>query len=218
MALTAPKGKSSEPAPKGNHVARLYQIIHIGTNDFEYMGETKSSDKLRLTFELCNERKAFKEGDEPRPWSVSREFGFSMHAKSKLRPFVEGMLGVPLFDKEADNFDFESLLGQECLLNVVHDEKNGSVYANIAGASPLPKGMDAPALANETKMIDVNTASFEEIEALPGFIREKMQSSDEFKGRAENMSPARANRPARVAAEMEADEEAAGQEDEPVIS
>ena len=211
MALTAPKGKSSEPAPKGNHVARLYQIIHIGTNDFEYMGETKSSDKIRLTFELCNERKAFKEGDEPRPWSVSREFGFSMHAKSKLRPFVEGMLGAPLFDKEADNFDFESLLGQECLLNVVHDEKNGSVYANIAGASPLPKGMDAPALANETKMIDVNTASFEEIEALPGFIREKMQSSDEFKGRvkhAENMAGGpRANRPARVAAEMAADEE-----------
>jgi hypothetical protein len=50
--------------------------------------------------------------------------------------------------------------------------------------------MDAPALANEAMMIDVNTASFEEIEALPGFIREKMQSSDEFKGRvkhAENM-------------------------------
>lgn len=97
-----------------------------------------------------------------------------MHAKSKLRPLVEGMLGAPLSDKEADNFTFESLLGQECLLNVVHDEKNGSVYANIAGASPLPKGMDAPALANETRMIDMNTASFEEIEALPGFIREKM--------------------------------------------
>jgi hypothetical protein len=92
-------------------------------------------------------------GDEPRPWSVSREFGFSMHAKSKLRPFVEGMIGTALFDKEADNFEFESLLGQECLRNVVHDEKNGSVYANIVGASPLPKGMDAPALVNETRMI-----------------------------------------------------------------
>jgi hypothetical protein len=112
MALTAPKSKSSEPVPKGNHVARLYQIIHIGTNSFEYMGETKSSDKIRLIFELSNERKVFKEGDEPKPFSISREFGFSMHAKSKLRPFIEGMLGTVLFDKEADNFDFESLLGQ----------------------------------------------------------------------------------------------------------
>jgi hypothetical protein len=63
-----------------------------------------------------------------------------MHTKSKLRPFVEGMLGAPLFDKEADNFDFESLLGQKCLLNVVHEEKNGNVYANIAGASPKGHG------------------------------------------------------------------------------
>jgi hypothetical protein len=184
MTLKAPSRKESTPVPKGNHIARLYQIIHIGTNSFEYMGETKSSDKIRLTFELSNERKVFKEGDEPKPFSVSREFGFSMYTKSKLRPFVESMIGAPLFDKEADNFDFESLLGQKCLLNVVHEEKNGNVYANIAGASPLPKGMDALAQVNESKMIDVNTAAFEEIEALPSFIREKMQSSDEFKGRA----------------------------------
>lgn len=82
-----------------------------------------------------------------------------MHSKSKLRRFVEGMLGTVLFDKEAGNFDFESLLGQECMLNVVHEEKNGNVCANIAGASPLPRGMDAPALVNE-KMIDVNTTLF----------------------------------------------------------
>jgi hypothetical protein len=69
--------------------------------------------------------------------------------------------------------------------------------------------MDAPALVNEKKVIDVNTAPFEEIEALPAFIREKMQSSDQFKGRikhAENMSGNMSgpciNHPARVAAEL----------------
>ena len=59
-------------------------------------------------------------------------------------------------------------------------------------------------------MIDVNTATAEEVEALPEFIKSKMFSSVEWQGRAkhaENMSPARANRPARVAAEMAADEE-----------
>jgi hypothetical protein len=148
-------------------------------------------------------------GDEPKPFSISREFGFSMHAKSKLRPFIEGMLGTVLFDKEADNFDFESLLGPECMLNVVHEEKNGNVYANIAGTATLPRGLEAPALVNEKKMIDVNTAPFEEIEALPNFIREKMQSSDEYKGRivhSANMSAAKLNRPAHVGAELEADE------------
>mgnify|MGYP001794813940 CR=1 FL=1 len=46
--------------------------------------------------------------------------------------------------------------------------------------------MNAPALVNEKKMIDVNTAPFEEIEELPSFIREKMQSSDEVKGRIQH--------------------------------
>jgi hypothetical protein len=58
-------------------------------------------------------------------------------------------------------------------------------------------------------MIDVNTTTAEEIEALPEFIKTKMFSSDEWQGRtrfAETMSAARANRPDKVAAELEADE------------
>jgi len=44
-----------------------------------------------------------------------------MHAKSKLRPFVEGMLGAPLFDKEADNFDFEKAgAGKSYLIGKMH--------------------------------------------------------------------------------------------------
>jgi hypothetical protein len=31
MTLIPPKAKAFDPTPKGNHVARLCQIIHIGT-------------------------------------------------------------------------------------------------------------------------------------------------------------------------------------------
>src|SRR5260370_1148177 len=58
--LTAPKNKEFSPVPAGNHVARLSQIIHTGTITDSYMGEQKQVDKIRPTFELCNERKAFK--------------------------------------------------------------------------------------------------------------------------------------------------------------
>ena len=34
--------------------------------------------------------------------------------------------------------------GPECLLTVVHEERNGNTYANILNASALPKGMEAP--------------------------------------------------------------------------
>lgn len=182
-ALTAPKAASKTDVPKGNHVARLYQIIHIGTVSYQWQGETKQQDKIRLTFELCNERKVFEEGGEPKPFSISREFGFSMGRKSHLRPFVEGMLGVAFHDEEAYAFDIEQLLGEVCLLNVVHVEKNGNIYAEIQGASQLPKGMEAPALFNPTKIVDVRTATEEQIKELPDFIQEKMRSSLEYQNR-----------------------------------
>ena len=54
--MKAPKPKSNyEAVPAGTHVARLYQIIHVGTSSFEFKGEMKSSDKIRLTFELKGE-------------------------------------------------------------------------------------------------------------------------------------------------------------------
>lgn len=178
--MKAPKGKSFDPVPAGTHVARLYQIIHIGTVKFEYKGETKFSDKIRLTFELSNERKVFNEGEEPRPFSISREFGYSMSPKSHLRPFLEGMAGAKMHDDEAYNFETETMLGDACLLNVVHVDKDGNTYANIQSASPLIKGMEAPPLFNKAQLIDVNTSTLEEIDALPEFLRDKIKSSEEY--------------------------------------
>lgn len=107
-----------------------------------------------------------------------------MTSSRSLRPtFVERMIGTSLHDEEAYNFNFEDLLGRECLLNVVHDEKNGNVYANIKGATPLPNGMIAPEQFNASKVIDVNTSPVAEIEALPEFIKTKIFSSEEWIGR-----------------------------------
>lgn len=179
MKAPEPK-KTHDPAPKGSHVARLYQIINLGTTEFEYKGEMKKSTKLRLTFELCNEKKVFKEGEEAKPLSVSREFGFSMSPRSKLRPFIESMIGTALHDKEAYNFDFEDLLGRECLLTIDHESKGEKTYANIISAAPLPKGMEAPELFNEAVSLDVNSITEAEMDTLPDFLKEKMWHSEEW--------------------------------------
>jgi hypothetical protein len=79
--------------------------------------------------------------------------------------------------------NLEALLGEACLLNVVHTEKDGNTYANIQGASPLPRSMVAPALINEPRTIDINSTSWDVINALPDFILKKMYSSEEFMNR-----------------------------------
>lgn len=56
------------------------------------------------------------------------------------------MTGTKMVDGEHP--DLEALLGEACL-GTWCTEKQGNTYANIQGASPLPKGMVAPDLFNE---------------------------------------------------------------------
>lgn len=202
MSLTPPKKTQHELPPNGNHVARLYEIIHVGTIPTVYKGEEKMTDKIRLTFELCNERKVFKEGDAPKPFSISREFTYSFGSKGHLRPFIEGMTGTLINDGEHP--DLEALLGQACLLNVIHKQTETTTFANIQGASALPKGMEAPELFNEPRALDINSIPFADLDELPEFIQKKMKSSEEYGFRvrhqenietASGQSLARQNRP-----------------------
>jgi hypothetical protein len=75
------------------------------------------------------------------------------------------------------------LLGDACLLNVVHTEKDGNTYSKIQGASPLPKGMTAPELVNATRSLDINDIPYNELDELPEFIRDKLKSSEEYEAR-----------------------------------
>lgn len=181
--MRPPKKAVHDPVPKGNHVARLYSIIHIGTVEYTWQGKVNKSDKIRLTFELCNAKKVFKEGDAPKPYSISREFGYSMGKKGKLRPFIESMIGTALSDAEAYAFDPEQLMGEPCLLNVVHEMKDGSTYSNIASASPLPDGMTAPELFNKKQFVSSETSTKEEIATLPDFLQMKIKESEEYRRR-----------------------------------
>jgi hypothetical protein len=121
------------------------------------------------------------EGEGEKPFSISREFTYSFGAKGNLRPFIDGMTGTKMGDGEHP--DLEALLGDACLLNAVHTVKDGNTYANIQGASPLPKGMKAPELSNQPRLIDINSTPWEIISALPEFILKKMYSSEEFSNR-----------------------------------
>ena len=181
--LQAPKQKSTyEAIPAGSYVARLFSLIHIGTQSFEYKGEKKTANKVRLTFELPTEMKEFKEGEGKKPYIISQEFTLSMHPKSKLRPTIEAWLGTKLGDEEAYSFNLEDLIGKECLLSVIHTEKEGNTYANISTISPLPKGMECSEQINKT--INLNYTNFDDevFNALPNFLKDKMMATPEYAG------------------------------------
>jgi hypothetical protein len=206
MPLKAPAtNKDFEIVPVGNHAARLYRIIHLGVIPGEYMGEAKETDTILLGFELPNETKVFKEGEEPKPFVISQEYTLSMSAKSNLRKLVESILGTTFEDDDAaSDFDIYSLIGSPCLLNVVHKTSQaGREYAKIMNGTPLPKGMEIPAPINEPFILDFeDNWSQEKFDKQPEYLRKKITSSknyqtltgkkpyDPFQPDDENINPA----------------------------
>jgi hypothetical protein len=179
--MKAPHAKTAELVPAGNHMARLYKITYIGTVPTEYQGVKSDKPQVDLTFELCDERKVLKEGEEPKPLVISTmPLTFSMGERARLRPIIEGIVGTALDDDEAYNMDIDDLLGEACLLHIVHTDKG---YAQIKSTSPLLKGMTAPALFNPKTILNVATMTLQEINALPNFIKERMISSAEYRAR-----------------------------------
>jgi hypothetical protein len=174
---------AGQTVPAGTHVARCYQIIHIGTILDTYQGEEKLVNKVRLVFELPLETADFGKGEQP--FSIGRDFTLSMHEKSGLRAFVQGWLGKAFTDAEASKFDIATLLGKEGMVNVMHRTANtGRTYADIKGASPLVKGMNCPSLVNSAFLLDYDSEDFDlRFKMLPEWLQNKVSSSAEFSNR-----------------------------------
>ena len=185
-----------QTVPAGTHVARCYQIIHIGTVPDTFQGEDRLVDKVRLVFELPLELADFGKGEQP--FSIGRDFTLSMHEKSALRAFVQNWLGEALSDSDAAKFNVGTMIGKEAMVSVMHRAANtGRVYADLKGASPLVKGMTCPPQVNASFVLDFENEDFDlRFKMLPEWLQNKVSSSAEFSQRldkaADQMNKAKA--------------------------
>lgn len=174
-------GEQRKLPSKGSHVARVYQVIDLGTHEQEWEGQKRDRSLVRLSFELPNEKAVFDPEKGEQPFVVhTRSLTNSMHEKSKLRPLVEGITGA-LKDEEANNFDLSGLIGLDCLVNIELNEYKGNMYANIVSTTPVPKGMEIPKLTNETLVFDIDSYTEEDFAKLPQFLQDIVKDSKEFK-------------------------------------
>jgi hypothetical protein len=186
MAINATnEGKPRELIPAGNYVARCYQMIHIGSVTENIMGEDKVLNKVRIGWELPTELRVFKEENGEQPMVTSKEFTLSMNEKATLRAMLQSWRGKAFNEEEARCFDISKLLTVPCMLNIIHEtSKKGSVYEKIAGITPMPKGMVCPPQVNPTVKWEYDNPDWMFFELLPQFIREKIESSKEYKALA----------------------------------
>lgn len=147
---SAKSGKEFQPAPAGTHAAVCCDIVDLGTLEVTFGGKTKSQHKIRVVWQIDEER------DDGKPFTVGKRYTLSLHEKSNLRKDLESWRGKSFTPEELDGFDLEVLIGIGCMVNIIHQPKQdgGQPWANVAAVMKLLKGMSAPIIREYVRVCD----------------------------------------------------------------
>lgn len=171
-----------ELIPAGNHLARCFSMIEIGTVPEIVMGKSVIMKKVRIGWELPEETRVFGERGEL-PLVIAKEYTLSMNEKSNLRKDLKAWRGKDFTEEQARSFDITTLLGVPCMLNVIHKPSKSDptkIYEQIAGLTPIPKSLKCPPQVNPTFVLSYDQFDRVLFDKLPDFIKTKMQTSLEF--------------------------------------
>jgi hypothetical protein len=183
MILATSNNTQRELIPSGNYIARCYQMIEIGTVTEIIMGQLKVLRKVRIGWELPEEKKVFNPEKGEQPFVISQEYTLSLHEKSNLRKMLASWRGKDFSEDEAKEFDISKLIGVPCMLNVIHKPAKSDpsrIYEQIGSISPLPKSIKCPAQINKTLRLEYDNFDPIVFESLPDFIKDKMKGSIEY--------------------------------------
>lgn len=173
--------------PAGTHLARLYRIVDLGTQTTTYQGETKQQRKVMFGWEIHGEED---DGtpmltDEGKPMAIFKNYTLSWNEAATLRKDLQAWRGTPWTDKEAARFDLKNVLGQWCMLNIIHrpGQSDGKTFANVAGIAPVPqflKKQGLPEGHNDLQLFRLGEPDWELFETFSKGLKAKIESSPEY--------------------------------------
>lgn len=141
-------GQNFIPAPAGSHVAVCVDVVDLGVLEVNFGGKTKKQHKINIVWQIDEVR------EDNKPYQVQKRYTLSLHEKAGLRKDLESWRGRPFTPAELEGFDVEAVLNVACMLNVIHNVKDGSTYANVAAIMKLPKGVQAPNARDYVRVCD----------------------------------------------------------------
>ena len=173
--------------PPGVYVGRCYSLIDLGTQTETGKFGVTSAHKIRIQWEL------FGDDDEGNPLTIdvdgkempltiSKKYTVSLHEKANLRKELAAWRGKDFTEDEAKAFDISKLVGHYCMINIVHSDTNGKIYANVAGISPLPSALknQKPAPVHDNFMFDLDDPDMELFATFYDKLQETIKASPEW--------------------------------------
>lgn len=169
-----------EPVPEGAHVARCYGMISLGTQPSNNP-KFKPAFKIVLQFELPEEMIIINGEEKPMMTShfLTAYLG-SVNKPSKTNLFLTAWRGRSFTEKELSGFDLAAVVGAPCLLNIIHETKDGKTRERIASVSPLPKGTKAPPAINPVVKYEIEQGRDKVFAVLPEWMRNMIEKCEEW--------------------------------------
>jgi hypothetical protein len=156
MPILATKSENEgnfERIPAGTHQAVCYAVWDLGYQKTVWNGQEKVQRKVVISWEI--DKKITNEGEyKGKRFVISNRYTLSLSEKANLRKHLESWSGKSFKEYEQTGYDLEQLIGKNCLLNIVHEEKNGKTYANISGVMAVPAGTNPLVAENGTEPPD----------------------------------------------------------------
>jgi hypothetical protein len=179
MPLLAKEGDSKPRplAPAGTHAARCVSVIDLGTQATPF-GE---NHKVRIAWELPQEKAVFSEEKGEQPFLVSKEYTLSLFEKANLRKDLESWRGKSFTPEQLGGFDIFSIIGTPCLLTIIHKTTDkGKTFTNISSISALPKGMNCPPMISDPVTYSLDEGQSTTFLGLPEWLRKKIEGASEW--------------------------------------
>ena len=182
MGIVAKEKMGLPPIAEGTYQAVCYRLYDLGSQFSEKWGKT--AHQVLIVWEVPEARiEIEKDGvkvDLPRV--VSKKYTLSLNEKAALRKDLQSWRGRNFTQDELNSFDITKLLGVNCMMQIIHNSKDGKTYANIASIMPLYKGMK--------KLEPENVATYFSMQEnmdipadTPDWIKELIEGSAEYQGR-----------------------------------
>jgi hypothetical protein len=169
-------GSDFKQPPQGTHVARCYQLIDIGTQHGEYLGEPTVRQQIIVRFEFPFETEIF--DGVAKPLIASKFYTMSLSEKANLRKDLESWRGRAFTAKELEGFNVANILGATCTVSIIHNEKG---KAQVKGVAALPKGTQCPPAFNPISKFTIDEWNDAAFMALPEGFQKLIQQSDEYR-------------------------------------
>lgn len=166
--------------PPGTHPARCYGMVSLGTQ-IPLNPQYKPSFKVIVLFEFPNEQIEIQGVRKPMGTTVFLNVYLGSPTKpSNTAKFLTAWRGREFTKEELEGFDLAKVVGAPCLLNIVHQSKDGKNRESVASISPLPKGMTMPPQVNPSVVYEIEQGRDAAFQSLPEWQQKMIAACQEW--------------------------------------